>query len=159
MVVVIVLALLIAALTVGLLKVRTGLADARTAADDREAALRVAGAHAVSLLSVGYRTVDQDMRRILATSTGQAKDGYVKNAKLLKRTMVGNKVVQAGALRSAGLVSMTTARDSAEVLVVADSVIRWEGGKAAPQEGFYRWDMKLAKVGKAWLVAKADQVP
>jgi Mce-associated membrane protein len=153
-----VLAVLVAVLAATLVRVRADLGEARAAADDREAALRAAGAHAVSLLSVDYRTVDQDMRRILATSTAQARDGYIKNAAPLKRTTIGSRVIQEGALRSAGLVSMSAARDSAEVLVVADGVIRWAGGKAAPQERYYRWDMRLTKIGNSWLVAKAEQV-
>jgi Mce-associated membrane protein len=65
-------------------------------------------------------------------------------------------VVQTAVLRSVGLVSMRGS--TAEVLVVADVVIRWEGREEPPQERFYRWKMQVAKVGGAWLVAKEEQI-
>ncbi|WP_181019978.1 hypothetical protein [Nonomuraea typhae] len=124
--------------------------------DDRLAALDAAGTHAVNLLSLNYKTVDADLGRILATSTGAARAEYSANAAKLKETTITNKVVQHGVLRARGLESM--AGGTAKVLVVADVEIRWEGSKNAPQERFYRWAMDVTKVGGVWLVSKAVQV-
>ncbi|MFD9944047.1 hypothetical protein ACFWYW_26495 [Nonomuraea sp. NPDC059023] len=124
--------------------------------DDRAAALDAAGTHAVNLLSLNYKTVDADLGRILATSTGAARAEYTANAARLKETTITNKVVQHGVLRARGLESMTGG--IAKVLVVADVEIRWEGSKNAPQERFYRWSMDVTKVGGVWLVSKAVQV-
>lgn len=157
-VVTLVLAALVLALGGGLAWIRLDLAEARAAAEEREAALRAAGVHAVSLLSVDHRTVDQDIQRILTTSTGAARDDHTKNSPALKRTTITNKVVQTGVVRAAGLVSMNAERSTADVLVVADAVIRWEGDTAAPQDRFYRWSMRVSKVGSAWLVSRAEQV-
>ncbi|NUW45684.1 hypothetical protein HT134_37055 [Nonomuraea rhodomycinica] len=130
--------------------------DAQARADDREAALRAAGSHAVNLLSLHYKTVDADARRILDSSTGAAREEYEANLGRLKSTTVANKVVQDGVLRATGLVSMTGS--AARVLVVADVDIRWEGSKAPPQDRFFRWSMDLVKVGGVWLVSKAVQM-
>lgn len=153
-----VLAGVIVALAAGLTWLRIDLAAARTAEEEREAALRAAGVHAVSLLSMNHGTVDQDIRRILSTSTGEARSEHARNAPELKRTAIANKVIQTGVVRAAGLVSMNAELTAAEVLVVADAVIRWEDDKAEPQERFYRWKMRVSKVGGAWLVSKAEQV-
>lgn len=132
------------------------LRDEQALADDRQAALDAAGTHAVDLLSLNYKSVDADLARILATSTGPARAEYAANAVKLKDTTVANKVVQNGVLRSAGLVSL--ANGTAKVLVVADVDIRWEGADTPAQKRFYRWSMDLTKVGGAWLVSKAVQV-
>ncbi|MEU8251467.1 hypothetical protein [Nonomuraea sp. NPDC048916] len=125
-------------------------------ADDRRAVLDAAGTHAVNLLSLHYKTIDADVRRILTTSTGGAREEYERNLQRLKSTTVASKVMQDGVLRATGLVSLS--EDTASVLVVADVDIRWEGSKTPPQDRFYRWSMELTKVGGVWLVSKAVQV-
>lgn len=131
--------------------------DEQGRAGDRRAALDAAGAHATSLMSLDYRTVDADMRRILDTSTGAAKSEYSANAGRLKTTTVDNKVVQTGVLRATALASLTAT--AARVLVVGDVEIRWDGSDSPPQERYYRWQMDLAKTGAGWLVSKVVQVP
>ncbi|GGK54913.1 hypothetical protein Ppa06_12520 [Planomonospora parontospora subsp. parontospora] len=152
-----VLGVLIAVLLAAALWIGGQLRDAQAAADDREAALRAAGTHAMNLLSVGYRTVDADVGRILDTSTGPARAEYVRTAEALRRTTTEEKVVQTGALRAVGLVSLSG--DTARVMVVGDAVIEWEGSKNAPQERFYRWTMEVTRTGGKWLVSRAELVP
>lgn len=152
-----VLGLLVVVLGAALWLVHGELAEARAAQRNREAAIQAAGAHAVSLLSLDHRTIDQDLKRILDTSTGQARQEHAANAARIKEATKKGKVVQLGVLRSSGLVSMNAAQDTAEVLVVADAMVRWEGAKAAPQEQrFYRWRMRVTRVGGSWLVSKAE---
>ncbi|WP_242675981.1 hypothetical protein [Streptosporangium minutum] len=150
------LVVLIAALLGAAFWIGGDLREAQAAADDRRAAVRAAGAHAVDLLSVSHQSVDADVKRILDTSTGPARAEYTGNLAKLKETTVKNKVVQTGALRASGLVSLKG--DTARVMVVGDAVIRWEGSKNAPQERFYRWNMEMAKVEGVWLVSKAELV-
>jgi Mce-associated membrane protein len=159
LVITLVLAVLALVLGGGLVWIRMDLAAARAAAEEREAALRAAGVHAVSLLSIDHRTVDQDLKRILSTSTGAAREAYAKEAPARRKATLDHKVTQTGVVRSAGLVAMNGDRTAADVLVVADALIRWEGAKDAPEERFYRWTMRVSKVGSAWLVEKAEQVP
>lgn len=151
-----VLALLIVALLGAALWLRSALAQAQSEADDREAAMRAAGTHALDLLSVGHRTVDSDIKRILDTSTGAARAEYARNVTTLKETTLKSKVLQTGALRASGLVSMKG--NIARVMVVGDAVIRWEGSKQPPQERFYQWNMEVTKIGAAWLVSKTELV-
>ncbi|WP_433251437.1 hypothetical protein ACQPYK_05940 [Streptosporangium sp. CA-135522] len=151
------LVLLIAVLLAAALWVGGELREAQAAADDREAVLRAAGAHALDLLSVGHQSVDADIKRILDTSTGTAKADYAKTLVTLKETTVKEKVLQTGALRACGLVSLKG--DMARVMVVGDAVIHREGSKDALQERFNQWNMELTKVAGAWLVSKAELVP
>ncbi|MEW9554375.1 hypothetical protein [Nonomuraea sp. NPDC050783] len=125
-------------------------------AGDREAVLAAAGAHARNLVSLDYRTVEADLRRILDTSTGAARAEYVAAAARLKSTTVRDKVVQTGVLRATGLVSLTGTK--ARALAVADVEIHWDGSGSPSQERYYRWSMELDKVGGVWLVSKAVQV-
>ncbi|MET8054144.1 MULTISPECIES: hypothetical protein [unclassified Streptosporangium] len=152
-----VLGVLIAMLLVAALWIGSDLRDAQAAADDRQAATRAAGAHAVHLLSVGYRSVDADIQRILDGSTGEARAEYVRTAAERREGTIKDKILRAGALRALGLVSLTG--DTAQVMVVGDEVIRWDGSKNAPREQFHRWNMEVTKVGGAWLVSKAELVP
>lgn len=154
-----VLGVLIVALGAVFWLLRGELAEARTAQGNREAAIQAAGAHAVSLFSLHHRTIDQDLQRVLDTSTGQARQEYADEAPRIKAATKQTKAVQTGVLRSSGLVSMNEAKDTAEVLVVADAVVRWEGPGAAPQEErFYRWKMRVTKVGGSWLVSRREQI-
>jgi Mce-associated membrane protein len=151
-----VLGVLIAALLAVAFWVGRDLGAAQAAADDRQAAMRVAGAHAVYLLSVSHQSVDADLKRILDTSTGPARTEYVRTAGALKEATVKGRIVQAGALRATGLVSLKGT--TAQVMVVGDTVIRKDGDKNAPQERFYRWNMEVTKIGGVWLVSKAEVV-
>ncbi len=151
-----VLGLLIVALLAAAFWLSGALREAQAAADDREAAMRAAGTHALDLLSVGHRTVDADIKRILDTSTGAARAEYVRTVTTLKETTVKNKVLQTGALRASGLVSLKGG--TARVMVVGDALIRWEGSEQPPQERFYQWNMEVTKVGTVWLVSKAELV-
>ncbi|MEV0826256.1 hypothetical protein [Nonomuraea rubra] len=125
-------------------------------AGDKRAALQAAGQHAKNLVSLDYKSVDTDMRRILDSSTGTARAQYEASSAKLRSTTVENKVVQHGVLRATGLVSITAT--TARVLVVADVEIRWDGSDSPPQERFYRWQMDLTKAGGVWLASKVVQV-
>ena len=102
------------------------------------------------------RASTRDIKRILDTSTGPARTEYVRTAEALKEATVKDRIVQAGALRATGLVSLKGT--TAQVMVVGDAVIRKDGDKNAPQERFYRWNMEVTKIGGVWLVSKAEVV-
>ncbi|MFC0549462.1 hypothetical protein ACFFHJ_01070 [Planotetraspora thailandica] len=139
------------------------LGEARDAAqvlqDAGRVATRAAAAHAVSLLSIDHRTIEADMKRVEATSTGEQREEFIRGEPALRQATLDNKVVQTGALRATGLESMSADRTSAEVLIAADAVIHWEDGrKAAPEERFFRWRMEVSKVGGIWLVSRSELV-
>ncbi|WP_248966073.1 hypothetical protein [Sphaerisporangium perillae] len=156
--VLLVLLVLVAALGTAWVRLGGDLDEARAVARDRRAAVEAAERYALTLMAVDYRTVDQDVRRVIEISTGQARDEYAKGAERLKAATRERKAVQTGVVRAAGLASMDESGRTAQVLVVADSVIRWEAVKTAPQEHFYRWSVELTKVGEAWSVSKLEQV-
>ncbi|MFG3442545.1 hypothetical protein ACGF0J_35340 [Nonomuraea sp. NPDC047897] len=151
-----VLSVLLALLAGAVLWLGAQTREARARADDREAALDAARAHAAGLVSLHHETVDADVRRILATSTGEARKEYESGLDRLRARTVTGKVVRNGVLRAAGLVSLSGG--TAKALVVADVDIRREGSKTPPRDELYRWSMELTKVGGTWLVSKAVQV-
>ncbi|MEV7970360.1 hypothetical protein AB0O34_30890 [Sphaerisporangium sp. NPDC088356] len=153
-----VLLVLIAVLGTAWVRVGGELDEARSAARDRLAAVQAAERYALTLMAVDYRTVDRDVQRVLDTSTGRAKDDYARDAERLKAATRLNKAVQTGVVRAAGLASMDGPKGTARVLVVADSVIRWEGAKTAPQDRFYRWNVEVTKVRGSWWVSRLEQI-
>ncbi|MEU8271422.1 hypothetical protein AB0B89_30215 [Sphaerisporangium sp. NPDC049002] len=153
-----VLLVLVALLGTAWVRVGAGLDQARSAARDRLAAVHAAERYALTLMAVNYRTVDRDVQRVLDTSMGQARDQYARDAERLKAATRLNKAVQTGVVRAAGLASMDVPKSTARVLVVADSVIRWEGAKTAPQDRFYRWSVEVTKVRGVWWVSRLEQV-
>ncbi|MDH2427090.1 hypothetical protein [Sphaerisporangium sp. TRM90804] len=147
-----------ALLAVEWVRVGGDLDRARTAVYDRRAAVEAAERYALNLMAVDYRTVDRDVRRVLDASTGQARQEYARDADRLKEATRVNKAVQTGVVRAAGLVSMDGSGAFARVLVVADSVVRWDEAETAPQDRFYRWSMDVTKLRGAWWVSKLEQV-
>ncbi len=153
-----VLLVLIGLLGTAWVRVGDDLDQARSAARDRLAAVQAAERYALTLMAVDYRTVDRDVQRVLDTSMGQAKDQYARDAERLKAATRLNKAVQTGVVRAAGIVSMDGPKSTARVLVVADSVIRWDGAKTAPQDRFYRWSVEVTKIRGAWWVSRLEQI-
>jgi Mce-associated membrane protein len=154
------LSVAVAALAAGTFWLGSARREAREAAADRRAAVAAGATYGVNLLSLGHRTVAQDIRRVLETSTGPARDAFARTAGRMEDAIRANKVVQTGAVRGAGLVSMGRDRRTAEVLVAGDAVIRWEDGrKAGPEERFHRWRIELTKIDGAWLVSRSEPVP
>ncbi|WP_432929700.1 hypothetical protein ACQPZZ_05990 [Microbispora sp. CA-135349] len=133
--------------------------EALTAVQDREMAVQAAAAHAVSLMSIDHRRIDDDIKRALATSTGQERAQYAAGQAALRAATLKNKAVQTGVLRASALASLAGDRRSAQVLIVGDAVIHWEDGrKAPPEERFFRWRMDVTKASGLWLVSRAELV-
>ncbi|WP_283138713.1 hypothetical protein [Rhizohabitans arisaemae] len=145
---------LLAVLTAAVVLVGLALNRAKATETERALVVQAAGRHAVDLLSIDYRTVDRDIERILRSSTGGARQEY--GDKAFKETILKNKAIETGLLRASGLVSFDG--DAAEVLVVADATIRWQGQKVKSEDRLYRWRMQVVKVGDRWLVAKSVDV-
>ncbi|WP_067174786.1 hypothetical protein [Microtetraspora niveoalba] len=161
------LAVLVAGLAVSAVWLGAGRSAARQDEWDRREAVRAATVHAAALLTLDHRTVDEDVRRLVETSTGQARDGYVKGRAAMRQAALEREVSQTGVLRAAGLVSMSAEGRAAEVLVVGDALIRWgadggsdkDGGRReGPEERAYRWRMEVTKVGNRWLVSRSELV-
>ncbi|MFG1824857.1 hypothetical protein ACGFIJ_20435 [Microbispora bryophytorum] len=153
------LLLLVAALTLAVYWLARGRTDALAAAQDREMAVQAAAAHAVSLMSIDHRRIDDDLKRALATSTGPQRAQYAAGQGALRAATLKNKAVQTGVLRASALASIDGGRRTAQVLIVGDAVIHWEDGrKAPPEERFFRWRMDVTKASGLWLVSRAELV-
>ncbi|GLW96333.1 hypothetical protein Misp02_04200 [Microtetraspora sp. NBRC 16547] len=153
------LAVLVAGLAAAAVWAGTSRNAAQADERDRRAAVQAATVHAAALLALDHRTVDQDVKRLIDTSTGQARDGYVKARAALRQATLEREVSQTGVLRAAGLVSMAGEGRTAEVLVVGDALIRWEADdKHRPEERLYRWRMEVTKAGGRWLVSRSELV-
>ncbi|WP_204014501.1 hypothetical protein [Sphaerimonospora thailandensis] len=152
------LVVLVALLSGTVFQVRASRGAARDAAEARQEAVRAAAAHAMSLLSLNHRTIDEDMKRVLVTSTGREHERYADGRAALRAATLKNKVVQTGVLRASALESAQAGK--AQVLIVADAVIHWEDGKkSAPEERFFRWRMTVTEVSGRWLVSDSELVP
>lgn len=133
--------------------------EALAALQDREMAVQAAAAHAVSLMSIDHRRIDDDIKRALATSTGRQREKYAAGQAALRAATLKNKVVQTGVLRASALASIDRDRRTAQVLVVGDAVIHWEDGrKDPPEERFFRWRMDVTSASGLWLVSRAELV-
>ncbi|MEU7880491.1 hypothetical protein [Microbispora bryophytorum] len=153
------LVLLVAALSLGVYWLARARTDALAAAQDREMAVQAAAAHAVSLMSIDHRRIDDDLKRALATSTGPQRAQYAAGQAALRAATLKNKAVQTGVLRASALASIDGGRRTAQVLIVGDAVIHWEDGrKAPPEERFFRWRMDVTKASGLWLVSRAELV-
>ncbi len=153
------LAVLVAGLAAAAVWAGTSRSAAQADERDRRAAVQAATVHAAALLALDHRTVDQDVKRLIDTSTGQAREGYVRGRAAMRQATLEREVSQTGVLRASGLVSMDGERHTAEVLVVGDALIRWEAdNKDAPEERLYRWRMEVTEVGDRWLVSRSELV-
>ncbi|MQA84390.1 MAG: hypothetical protein GEV03_07155 [Streptosporangiales bacterium] len=129
--------------------------DKHQAEAERQAALHAARQEAINLLTLDYRTVDQDVNRVLNGATGRFRDEFASRTADLEKFMSQAKSTSQGQVQSAGVVSIDD--DSAEVLVVADQTVRGEQSKQ-PLSRHYRLSMGLERHGERWLVSKIGYV-
>ena len=143
--------LLLAAVAAGLV-VATALGPLGEAEDrdDRRAdALQAARQHVVNLTSIDYRTLDRDLRRVLRGSTGDFREEFKAGTSDLRALLTESQAVSTGEVLEAGIVHDD--RDSARVLVVADSTVR-NTASEQPQERHYRIQLDLVRHGDRYLV-------
>ncbi|MGI5161277.1 hypothetical protein [Microbispora sp. CA-102843] len=153
------LVLLVAVLALAVQHLARARTEALAAEQDREMAVQAAAAHAVSLMSIDHRRIDDDIKRALATSTGPERAQYAAGQAALRTATLKNKAVQTGVLRASALASLDGDRRTAQVLIVGDAVIHWEDGrKTPPEERFFRWRMDVTKASGLWLVSRAELV-
>ncbi|MCW2598786.1 MAG: hypothetical protein JWM02_615 [Frankiales bacterium] len=125
--------------------------DARRNLDiARSDAVAAARQAIINLDSISAATIDADLKRVLAGTTGSFKDQFSKSQTDLKQVVVQAKRSSTGTIRSAGVVRADT--DSATVLVAVDRIVK----DSTNQNGVVindRWKLDLEKHGGRWLVA------
>ncbi|GLZ07601.1 hypothetical protein Acsp03_50670 [Actinomadura sp. NBRC 104412] len=122
----------------------------------RAAATQAARQTAVNLASLDYREVQKGIDRVLAGMTGDVKNQWATQAKVISDTATRTKSVSQVQQVRAGVISMDG--DSAEVMVAVNATTTSPTVKqGAPR--YYRFEMTLTRVGDRWLVSKMGMVP
>lgn len=131
------------------------LSDRRALERAREDAVAAGRQAIVNLDSISAATVERDMDRVLAGSTGTFKDQFERSRDDLQKLVVANKTISSGTVLSAGVVSADTV--SATLLIAAERSIK---DASNPQGATVhdRWRVYLEKRDGRWLVAKLEPV-
>ncbi len=137
-----------AAVVVVMLAMR--LEDASAEDQRREDILQAARQQGVNITTLDHRTVDEDLGRVLALSTGAFREEFEAGTKDLTDLVVENKAVSTGEVLAAGIV--TADSDSARVLVVADSTVS-NTTSEEQQVRHYRMQLDLVRSGNRWLTS------
>jgi len=121
----------------------------------REAALRAGRQAILNLDALSAATIDRDLARVLAGSTGTFKGQFSKAQSDLKKLVVSRKTVSHGTILSAGVVRADS--DTATVLVAVDRVVKDSTNKDGVTARD-RWKLDLELHGGRWLIANLEAV-
>lgn len=118
----------------------------------RGAAVQAARTTVVAMMSVSASTVDRDIRRVLATSTGTFAKQYKANESQVRGAITENKVRARGTVLYAGVTSLEVDK-SATVYLAVDTVVH---NVSAPNgtKTHSRVRATVADVNGTWLVSK-----
>jgi len=151
-----VLAGLLASASVALgVTVKAHLDDRDALNSARSAATAAARQHIVNLDSLSWKTIDADLARVLAGSTGTFKDQFTRAQKDLKPVIVQRKSTSTGKVLFAGVVRADT--DTATVLVAVDRTVK-DSTDTAGAVAHDRWRVDLEKHDGRWLVSDLQPV-
>jgi Mce-associated membrane protein len=130
--------------------------QARDLEKQRAAATQAARQTGVNLASIDYRQVQKGIDRVLSGMTGDVKNQWATQAKIVADTATKNQVVSQVEQVRAGVISMDG--DSAEVMVAINArATSPQAKQGAPR--YHRFEMTLTRVGDRWLVSKMGMVP
>lgn len=121
----------------------------------REAVLLAARQQALNFTTIGYKTVDRDVQRVINGATGDFRASYQQNRKTIKQTVTKNRSTSKGEVLSAGLRSVDS--DSAVALVVVDASVTNVAHKKPTLQN-YRMQLDLARSRDRWLVSGVEFV-
>ncbi|MQA81388.1 MAG: hypothetical protein GEV10_23380 [Streptosporangiales bacterium] len=121
----------------------------------REKVLLAARQQALNFTTIGYKSVDRDVQRVINGATGDFRASYEQNRTTIKQTVTKNKSTSKGEVLSAGLRSVDS--DSAVALVVVDASVT-NVAHEKPTLQNYRMQLDLAKTGDRWLVSGVEFV-
>lgn len=118
--------------------------ESRKAADERNLFLQVGRQGALNLTTIDYEHVDQDVQRVLDSSTGSFYDDFDARAQPFKEVVKQAKSKSVGAIAEAGVQSISD--DGADVLV-AVTVKTSNAGAAEQEPRAWRMLISVQKVG------------
>ena len=112
--------------------------ESRKAADERNLFLQVGRQAALNLTTIDFEHADEDVQRVLDSSTGTFYDDFQARAQPFKEVVKQAKSKSVGAIAEAGVESIT--QDGAEVLVAV--TVKTSNAGAAEQEP-RAWRMRI----------------
>jgi len=118
--------------------------ESRKAADERNLFLQVGRPGALNLTTIDYEHVDQDVQRVLDSSTGSFYDDFDARAQPFKEVVKQAKSKSVGTIAEAGIQSISD--DGADVLV-AVTVKTANAGAAEQEPRAWRMLISVQKVG------------
>lgn len=124
--------------------------EARKAADERNLFLQVGRQAALNLTTIDFEHADEDVQRVLDSSTGTFFDDFQARAQPFKEVVKQAKSKSVGTIEEAGVQSETA--DGAEVLV-AVTVKTSNAGAAEQEPRAWRMRITVQKVGDEAKVA------
>lgn len=158
-VVVVILAVVVSLFAAGsivlALMLRSERADRSAFATARERAATAAGQMLVNLDALSAPTIDADLKRVVAGSTGTFKKQFTGSQAQLKAYIVNQKISSHGVLQSVAVVRSDT--DTATVLVAIDRTFK-DAGHPQGLVANDRWKVSLEKHGGRWLAADLEPV-
>lgn len=147
--------LLVAGAVALALVVRSHRADRDALQQARSEALLAGRQLLLNLDAISANTVDKDLQRVVAGSTGDFRDSFAKAQADLKKLIVSNGTSSSGQILAAGVVRSDS--DSASVLVAVDRRVK-DKTNPAGAVAHDRWQVALEKHGGHWLVADLQPV-
>jgi Mce-associated membrane protein len=129
----------------------------RSALDKARTEAVSAGRQAIiNLDAISARTLDADLTRVEAVSTGKFKELFTKSEATLRELYPQQKTASSGTIRAAAVVSSDL--DTATLLIASDrSVTDVQNTTAVTQTS--RWEVVMEKHGGRWLMADLEPVP
>ena len=129
---------------------RTSLDKARTEAVS-------AGRQAIiNLDAISAGTLDADLKRVEAVSTGKFKELFTKSEATLRELYPQQKTTSSGTIRAAAVV--TSDLDTATLLIASDRAVT-DVQNTKPVTQTSRWEVVMEKHGGRWLMADLEPVP
>lgn len=118
--------------------------ESRKAADERNLFLQVGRQGALNLTTIDFEHIDQDVQRVLDSSTGSFYDDFDARAQPFKEVVKQAKSKSVGTIAEAGIQSISD--DGADVLV-AVTVKTSNAGAAEQEPRAWRMLISVQKVG------------
>lgn len=109
----------------------------------------------VDFVSVSAASVDRDLQRILAGTTGDFRDEFSRGQSQVRAAVVENNVQSQGTVLRAALLSGDRRR--ATVLVAIDATVR-NANAPDGRQSHYRIQVELARKDGVWLVSRLQFV-
>jgi Mce-associated membrane protein len=128
----------------------------RELAEQRAAAAQAARQTGINLASIDYRDVQKGIDRVLVGMTGDIRNQWATQAKILADTMAKTQSISQVQQVRAGVISMDG--DSAEVMVAINATVTSPKVKQGSPR-YHRFEMIMTRVGERWLVSKMGLVP